>query len=502
MILRRNIKPFAKKLIIYLLITLLPTIVICTILTKQQMKEITYEYKNEAQWNANLHAKSIENFIGETVGRLEMLTTLINIQHNNLDHVEEILRETHAMDKRFSGFYWANPEGDLLFGSNSLSSVNVSDRDYFQKALKTGKTSFSNAHIGRVTGRFIITIANPVSDNGDVKGVLLASLRLDELGASMKDLLNDEMIIVTDHTGETIIETVFLAAGDHSIDFSVDLIPLPWTITAKVIPDEDDLYGKTIFYNFFIVFFIMNILLLFIHFIRLKYKVKKEKEQNEYQKLELIGNLAASTAHEIRNPLTGIKGLISLLSEEYKDKKAQYYFEVIQMEITRITTIVNELLLLGRPTAYTLHTNNVKDILKEIEPIIQSEAHYMNVDVSMEYPLYDLPISCVKDQIKQVFLNLSKNALHAMPNGGKLTISLQKHADSCIIQVVDNGKGIPKEILDQVFNPFFTMDKDGSGLGLTVCKRIIDSYSGTISIQSTLHKGTQVEIRVPLSKEV
>jgi two-component system, sporulation sensor kinase D len=88
-----------------------------------------------------------------------------------------------------------------------------------------------------------------------------------------------------------------------------------------------------------------------------------------------------------------------------------------------------------------------------------------------------------------------------MPNGGKLTISLEKSADSCLILVEDNGVGIPKEKLDQVFNPFFTMKKDGSGLGLTVCKRIIDTYGGNISIHSTIQHGTKVEITLPLSLE-
>lgn len=487
---------------IYLLLTLVPSLIISSILTQLQTEQIKEEYKGEARWKAGLHAKNIENFVGETVGRLEMLATLIKVQPNNFSDVEEILKETHKKDPRFSGFYWANPEGDLLISSNSLlDPINVSDRPYFQQALKLKKTSFSDAHIGRVTGRYIITIATPVIDNGQVKGLLLASLRLDKLDETINMLLEDEMIIITDHTGHTLFETSSLAPGEDIIDYSIDLAQLAWKITVKVVPEDAHLYRQTFYYNLIIVLIVTHILLLLIHNIRLKHRGKKEEEQNEFQKLELVGKLAASTAHEIRNPLTGISGLIKLLSEEFLDKKAQYYFEVIQKEIMRINAIVSELLVLGRPTSYILQTYDMNDILKEIEPIIQSEANYMNVQHSISYSTDASPISCVNDHIKQVILNLSKNSLHSMPNGGTLTISLEKDSDFCIIKVEDTGGGIPKDQLDQVFNPFFTMKKDGSGLGLTICKRIIDSYGGNITIQSIVNQGTQVEIHIPLSIE-
>ena len=217
--------------------------------------------------------------------------------------------------------------------------------------------------------------------------------------------------------------------------------------------------------------------------------------------LELIGNLAASTAHEIRNPLTGIKGLVKLLSEEYHDKKAQSYFEVIQTEIDRINVIVSELLVLGKPTAHTLKKYNANTIVAEIVPIIHSEANFMNVELSVDYHTEELSISCVKDQLKQVILNLTKNSLQAMPYGGKLSISLDKQSDNCLITVIDNGVGMQKDQLNQAFKPFFTLKKDGSGLGLTVCKRIIDSYGGKISIKSIPNEGTEVVITLPLVME-
>jgi two-component system, sporulation sensor kinase D len=491
-----------KNLITYILLTVIPALVISFILAEQRVAETNNQYKNKAQWYANFHAMNIENFLGETIGRLEMLATSIKIQHNNLTDVEKILKETQEKDSRFSGFYWSNTKGDLLISSNPLTSaVNVGDRPYFQQVLKTGKTSISDAHIGRVTGRFIITIATPIEENGEIHGILLASLRLDKIEEKVIDLIKDEIITVTDSQKQKIIQTDSQKKSDYYIKASMEISEVPWKTTAYIIHKDQNIYMKVFLTDFIYSFIILNILfLLFLYFL-LRRKMKNEKKQNDIQKLELIGNLATSTAHEIKNPLTGIKGLITLLSEESPDSKSQFYFKVIQIELDRINAIVSELLVLGKPTANRLVSCNPNKIVAEIEPIIISESNYLNVQVTIRYSQEEISISCVIDQLKQVILNLVKNALHAMKNGGQLVISIEKLFDTCVIMVEDNGDGMSKEMLKQVFTPFFTMKKDGSGLGLTVCKRIIDSYRGDIRIESEVGKGTKVEIILPLLKE-
>lgn len=489
-----------KNIIIYILITMVPSITFSHFFAQKQFLEAENYYQDKAQWYANFHASNIENLIGETVGRLEMLATVINLQHDDIKSIEQILVDTHKKDPRFSGFYLANPEGDIIYSSNPLPSpVNLSDRHYFQQALKNKRTSISEAHIGRVTGRYIITIASPLGDDIGVKGILLASLRLDELEEAIQDVLTDEIVIVSDDTEQTLIQTSSTVPDGYFIKSNSSIAHVPWVTTAIVIPEDEHLYQHPFFRNLVIIFTITNILYVLLVNWLLKRRLRKEKEQNEIQKLELVGNLAASTAHEIRNPLTGIKGLVKLLSEENKDKKDQFYFEVIQQEIDRINAIVSELLVLGKPTAIKLNTYNANEIVKEIEPILLSESNYMNVELKIHYTLEEPRVSCVKDHIKQVILNLAKNSLNAMPTGGKLSISILKHPGYCTFIVEDSGIGIPKEVLDQVFNPFFTMTKTGSGLGLTVCKRIIDSYGGDISIQSTPQKGTKVEVAIPLA---
>ncbi|MFK9090891.1 ATP-binding protein [Bacillus salipaludis] len=492
---------FKKKLSIYLLLAMIPSVVISTVLAQHQVRMEESQYKSKATEYANFHAMNIENFLGETVGRLEMLATFIKLQHKNLNDVEKILRETTGNDPRFSGFYWAGINGDLLISTNpTTNQINVSDRSYFQQALKTKETSVSEPHIGRVTGRFIISIATPIVDQGQVKGVLVASLRLDEIEAAIKSLLKDEMIIVADGTDEIIIKAGSIPT-EHLVRSSMKVTRVPWSISASIPIDNDEVFWANFLHNLILFITVTSILFLSAQYYLLKRKIKKENEQTEIHKLELISKLAASTAHEIRNPLTGIKGLVKLLSEEYKDQKAQSYFEVIQTEIDRINSIVSELLVLGKPTAYNFTTYNANDIIAEIEPIILSEANYMNVELITQYHPENLAVSCVKDQLKQVILNLAKNSLQAMPGGGKLSINIEKRANSCKITVADDGVGMQKDQIAQAFIPFYTLKKDGSGLGLTVCKRIIDSYGGNIFIKSAPNEGTQVEITLPLAVE-
>nr|WP_263323413.1 ATP-binding protein [Neobacillus sp. Marseille-Q6967] len=495
-------KSIVKNIILYIILTIVPSLTVSYYIASHIASDSEHQYRRVAQEHANSHGMSIENFLGETVGRLEMLATSLKLQDNNLINIEKILKETHGKDPRFSGFYWASPSGNILISTNPTSTtINLSDRPYFQKALKTEQTSISDAHIGRVTGRFIITIAQPVIEHGKIQGVLLASLRLDEMEKTIFGRVKNESIVIIDPANTVLMKAGTIPEGVNTVRSRLELTQIPWTITSHVVA-ETNLEFRNSILQYLVLFLTMtNILYLLTKYFLLQLRVKKEKELAEIHKLELISNLAASTAHEIRNPLTGIKGLVKLLSEDIQDKKAQTYFDVIQLEIDRINTIVSELLVLGKPTAHTLNIYNANDIVKEIEPIIHSEANFMNIGLSIQYAEVELPISCVKDHIKQVILNLVKNSLQAMPDGGSIMIKLEKRNESCVITVEDNGVGMDNYQLKKAFTPFYTLKKDGSGLGLTVCKRIIETYGGTITISSVLQKGTKVEMTLPLHNE-
>jgi len=229
------------------------------------------------------------------------------------------------------------------------------------------------------------------------------------------------------------------------------------------------------------VVFITNIAFILIQFLQLKRKLAKEQQEKENEKLKLIGAIAASTAHEIRNPLTGIKGFVALLSEKYTDEKDRYYFSLIQNEVDRINAIVSELLVVGKPAVPSKEIHSVHDILGEIKIMIESEAQLYQVNVHMQMTEEAAFIQVSRDHLKQIVINLVKNALEAMEEGGELTITVEKTKDQLLLKVRDTGKGIAKDVLKQVYAPFFTTKENGTGLGLVVCKRILDIYGGAIN---------------------
>jgi two-component system, sporulation sensor kinase D len=233
----------------------------------------------------------------------------------------------------------------------------------------------------------------------------------------------------------------------------------------------------------------------------LKRQTRLERVQIEAQKLELIGTLAAGIAHEIRNPLTGIKGLVQLLSEKYNDPNDHFYFSVINKEIGRINQIVSEFLILGKPTVQKMTYTDIRDVIYDVNPLIYSEANLYNVQYEYTLPEDPMILRCTVDQMKQVILNLTKNALEAMQDGGILRLTVTKANGSCLITITDNGAGIPQENLEKLFTPFFTSKENGTGLGLVVCKRIIESFGGEISIESKLKIGTKVRITLPLQEK-
>jgi two-component system, sporulation sensor kinase D len=230
----------------------------------------------------------------------------------------------------------------------------------------------------------------------------------------------------------------------------------------------------------------------------LRRRAANEKKENELQKLELVGTLAASTAHEIKNPLTGIKGLVQLLSEQYTTEKDQYYFSVINKEINRINEIVSEFLILGKPTVQRTEKIDIREIIRELEPLIEYEVNINRLNSTFLLPEEPVYVKGTKDQIKQVLLNITKNGIESMEKGGHLTVQLTIKENLAQLVVIDTGIGIPKRDLKKIFKPFFTSKETGTGLGLVICNRIIQTFGGEISISSKVDKGTKVLITLPL----
>lgn len=222
-------------------------------------------------------------------------------------------------------------------------------------------------------------------------------------------------------------------------------------------------------------------------------KQQAEELMIQSEKLSIAGQLSAAIAHEIRNPITAIKGFLKLLQNS---NEKQLYYEIVESEIARIELILSELLSLAKPQKSNFKETDLRLIIKQCISLLDAEANMKSVQVDLKHE-EDLPnVHCDENQLKQVFINFMKNAFDAMPDGGSLNIEMKYDAltSGITIRFIDTGCGIPVEILTKIGQPFYTTKEKGTGLGFMVSKNIIEGHSGTVQISSEVNVGTTVEV--------
>lgn len=224
-------------------------------------------------------------------------------------------------------------------------------------------------------------------------------------------------------------------------------------------------------------------------------KMAQELLRNS-EKLTIAGQLAAGIAHEIRNPLTSLKGFLQLMKAgaEYRED----YLNIMESELSRIENIVNELLYLAKPKEHRFAEKDVQTLLQNVITLLEPQANYHNVEILATYTP-GLTIHCDENQIKQVFINMIKNAIESMATGGRLTIEARAKGDSVMIRFSDEGCGIPVDKLKKLGVPFYTTKENGTGLGLMVSYNIVENHKGNIHVISKVGKGTTFTISLPLS---
>lgn len=218
-------------------------------------------------------------------------------------------------------------------------------------------------------------------------------------------------------------------------------------------------------------------------------------------KLTMIGELAAGTAHEIRNPLTSVRGLIQIIDQRLLPQDpTKEYLSVIMREIDQINHIIKELLLLARRTTPNLSFTSLPAILDHVLSLIEGEAISKGIIINKKYQ-DNLPLMVLdEDQIKQVFWHLASNAINAMSMGGQLTVAVTyyEQQEQVEINFIDTGTGISKENISRIFLPFFTTRAEGTGLGLPVSYQIVDNHGGKLSVKSAIGKGSTFTVKLPL----
>lgn len=232
---------------------------------------------------------------------------------------------------------------------------------------------------------------------------------------------------------------------------------------------------------------------------------RKIIEQQLYHadKLSSIGQLAASVAHEIKNPLASIKTLGQLLQEETApgDSRREY-IDVIVGEVDRLNAVVEQLLKYARPEGSSFREIEFAEVIKPVLSLVHHESERNRITLQADYQP-DLKVFVDSEKLKQVFLNLIFNAIQAMTDGGLISIRAFKEVDSpwATFEVEDNGCGMPRETVARIFEPFFTTRQRGTGLGLAIVKKIIDLHGGKIEVTSEAGKGTRFRFFLPGKQE-
>ncbi|WP_018753765.1 ATP-binding protein [Paenibacillus sanguinis] len=218
------------------------------------------------------------------------------------------------------------------------------------------------------------------------------------------------------------------------------------------------------------------------------------------EKLTTVGQLAAGVAHEIRNPLTTLRGFLQM--QQRTGTINVMHTDVMLSELDRINLIVSEFLILAKPQAVQFQIKDVRFIVGDVTSLLDSEAHLRNIEFNVLFSSSPILVHCEENQLKQVFINILKNAIEAMPKGGKIILDLGIGKHHAVLRVVDEGEGIAKERLHKLGEPFYTNKEKGTGLGLMISHRIIEGHRGTMVIESELGEGTVVTITLPLAQRV
>ena len=212
-----------------------------------------------------------------------------------------------------------------------------------------------------------------------------------------------------------------------------------------------------------------------------------------------MGRMAAGVAHELRNPLSSVKGLTLLLKSRFKDDlSTQETADLMVEQVERLDRSISELLDYARPSQTSKSMVGVDELLAKAVMLVRSDAETQRIAVEEHFGCGSATTEGDRDKLTQLFLNLFLNAIQAMEDGGRLSVSTRCNQEEIIIEISDSGCGIPSELVEKVFEPYFTTKQDGTGLGLAMSTKIVQDHHGRMTLESREKVGTTVTVRLPV----
>lgn len=301
-------------------------------------------------------------------------------------------------------------------------------------------------------------------------------------------------IFLFDKIGFYIVATLNIILGPASI-FIISKTDLQHTYEYVAL----DSFGNTL--NFFAI----QIILVFV-FIGTNNRMESNnafhKEIQQAKQLNSVGQLAATIAHEIRNPITVVKGFAQLLDQEKElNETEKFYVQTMLTELEYTQVIINDYLSLAKPQTDNVQVIPLNDEIQKISDLLTSFANNRNIGFLLDFR-DDLHINMNPIELKQILVNIMKNGIESMNKPGFIKVETEQERTMAKIRITDTGIGLSKEQLEILGTPFYSLKDRGTGIGLTVCYSIVQKYKGKIVVQSEVNKGTSFTIYLPLYKEI
>lgn len=522
------------KVISFLMIFIF-TITISYVLFFEQLNE-----EHQVQLDKNMHfaemtATYLDDYVNSNKRALQNLAANDVTKQERASEITQILQNYTLTQPEASICWVANSTGTVIskFPNTELSS-NLSEQDYFQEAMK-GKAFVGGPYICPHTGHEIIIITEPYYREDKVAGIVGMSIPLSELQKKLTTLHSDQSVnaslmsiegqmlshpdleeyrkkfvykdsplykkLVVDHETSGYFDKESFEALQKMHSFVV-LKEAPWVvIVTQPLEEFNFKANQTRGRNLAVLILLILFLFWVIHYLLLLRDMSHAEKNKQKEKLALVGELASGIAHEIRNPLTSIKGFIQLISQKKGQDIPPFYIETILEELERIEQIVGEMVVLAEPAPETKRKVSLYSILQETFNLMSPQASMKEVKLILELEPGLPYIWGISNQLKQVFINVIKNGMEAIEHDGTVTIKASRQSKHIVITITDTGKGMSKETLKKVGTPFFSTKDMGTGLGLVITFRLIQNHKGKIFIQSEEGIGTEFKIVFPISEE-
>ncbi len=482
---------------------------------------------------ANYAASYLNEYLYGYEVALQAFATTPSLVYEDREETKRMLKDFDLARTEPSLLWVANSKGELVAKyPEDYIDKNILELEFFKESMK-GDSFVGGPYTGSVTGMEIIVISVPYYREGQVAGVVGVSIPLTELQKKLcviqgydtgyVALLNlkgdvlghpnlEEFRKTFSFLQSPLYENLIIdkvesgyfdkAANDpeRKMHSFVKLKEAPWVVVAVHPLEVFELkLHQTIARNLVALIFVGMLLGFLIHYLLLLRDVNNAEKMKQREKLAVVGELAAGVAHEIRNPLTSIKGFVQLIDSKKGTEIPPFYIETILDELDRIEQIVGEMVVLAKPAHEEKSQVDVPTLLHDTVNLMSPQAARQNIGICLEIEP-GLPfVMGVRNQLKQVVINLLKNSIEALEEDkGEIMITATYKAKHIFITVADNGKGIEPEVISKLGTPFFSTKDSGTGLGLMISYRIIQNHEGEVKVESKPGVGAKFQIILPV----